>query len=302
MRIDSVATTESLFGRGLFGRNSRRLVDAAARTCLGRAKCRPEELDLLINVGIYKEHGLAEPALAALIQEDLGANPGGVALHRSAHEHGTFSFDLMNGGCGTLNALHVLDGFLGSGGARTALIVATDVEPKRDESRGFPYASGGGALLLRAGGADRFVRFHFRTFPEYAALFDARIEWDATTQKNLVVVEEQVAFAHRCRQLGAEVARELLVLEGLTPPNIDLLIASQYPRGFPLDLAAALELSPFAAPAVSSEHVATHTAGPLAALDSAIRSGLFAAARRILFVTVGAGITVGAALYERSQS
>ena len=51
------------------------LAVAAAKTCLQRAGREPDDVDLLINTGIYRDKNLAEPALAALIQEDIGANP-----------------------------------------------------------------------------------------------------------------------------------------------------------------------------------------------------------------------------------
>jgi 3-oxoacyl-[acyl-carrier-protein] synthase-3 len=49
-------------------------VDAAARSCLDRAGRTAGELDLLINVGVYHDKILSEPAFASLIQEDIGAN------------------------------------------------------------------------------------------------------------------------------------------------------------------------------------------------------------------------------------
>ena len=33
------------------------------------------DVDLLINAGIYRDRNLGEPAFAAMIQEDIGANP-----------------------------------------------------------------------------------------------------------------------------------------------------------------------------------------------------------------------------------
>ncbi len=70
----------------------------AAKTCLQRAGCDPDELDLVVNAGIYRDRNIGEPALAALIQDDIGANP------EDPHSggHGTFSFDIANGTCGVL--------------------------------------------------------------------------------------------------------------------------------------------------------------------------------------------------------
>jgi 3-oxoacyl-[acyl-carrier-protein] synthase-3 len=51
------------------------LAVAAAKTCLHRAGRAPGDVDLLINAGIYRDRNMGEPALAALIQQDIGANP-----------------------------------------------------------------------------------------------------------------------------------------------------------------------------------------------------------------------------------
>jgi 3-oxoacyl-[acyl-carrier-protein] synthase III len=61
----------------------------------------PDEFDLLVNAGMYRDRNLGEPALAALIQDDIGAN----TEDPHAEAHGTFSFDVANGACGVLTAL-----------------------------------------------------------------------------------------------------------------------------------------------------------------------------------------------------
>ena len=88
--IDRLDVTE---GRWRTRHSALHLAVASARTCLQRAGRDPDDVDLLINAGIYRDRNLAEPALAALIQEDVGANPEDP--HREGH--GTFSFDVANG-------------------------------------------------------------------------------------------------------------------------------------------------------------------------------------------------------------
>ena len=61
------------------------LADAAARACLERAHRTADELDLLINAGVYHDKILSEPAFASLIQEDIGANPNQPARRGSRH-------------------------------------------------------------------------------------------------------------------------------------------------------------------------------------------------------------------------
>ena len=161
-RIEAVATAHA--GRGPFRQGALKLADAAARACLARAHLEAGDIDLLINAGLYREDNLTEPALAALIQEDIGANPGHPPREGA---HGTFSFDVANGGCGVLTALELLDGFVRSGTIQTGLVVASDSEP--DDSESFPFPAVGGAVLVRpTRGGEGFVDFAFETFDEAA--------------------------------------------------------------------------------------------------------------------------------------
>ena len=74
------------------------LADAAARACLERARRAPDDVQLLINAGVYLDHDIQEPAIASMIQEDIGANPAPTP----GGGQGTFSFDVRNGACGLL--------------------------------------------------------------------------------------------------------------------------------------------------------------------------------------------------------
>ena len=80
---------------------------------------------MLINTGIYREDSMGEPALAALVQEDIGANRGQPPIGG----HGTFSFDLINGTCGVISAIGFEAGLLRSGVIRLGAIVTSDVDP-----------------------------------------------------------------------------------------------------------------------------------------------------------------------------
>ena len=119
------------------------LAVSAAKDCLNGAGCDPAELDVVVNAGIYRDRNLGEPALAALIQDDIGANPEDP--HPGAH--GTFSFDIANGACGVLTALQIVDGFLRTHSIQRALVVASDADPGHGMSEHFPFSPAGAALL-----------------------------------------------------------------------------------------------------------------------------------------------------------
>lgn len=298
-RIESVATAHHL-GR-VVGRGALHLSDVAANACLRRGRHRAEELDLLINAGLYKDRNTAEPALASIIQEDIGANLG--SPPRPGH-HGTFSFDVENGGCGVITAAQLIDAFVGRGGARFGMIVAADADPSPRTSRGFPFSPAGGAVLIsHVEGQSGFQRFAVRTFPEHAPLFEIRLRWDPKAGllrrgRNVIEVYEAPSFASCCVDHAAEVARELLSDAEVDPEDIELVIASQYPRGFGAQVARRLGISIDCLPQVRPELAGAHTAGPIAALEAAVKSRQFALSRQTLFITAGAGVTIGAALYR----
>ena len=297
--IESAATARRRFRR--FGRGALHLSDAAASTCLERAHHTADEIDLLINAGIYKDRNTAEPALASIIQEDIGANVGGPA--RIGH-HGTFSFDVLNGACGVLTAAQLVDGFVGHGGARLGMIVAGDADPSPRTSRGFPFTPAGGAMLLgHVDGDHGFQKFEFRTFPEDAGMFEAGVRWDphagfAHRGRNILEIHEAPAFATCCIDRAVEVVESTLSSVGLAARDVDLLLASQYPRGFGVQVARRLGIPLDRVPQVEPELEKTHTAGVIAALEASILALRFPRARHALFVTAGAGITVGVALYR----
>jgi len=286
VRIDWVAAARSR--RAPWSRGALRLTDAAARACLAGGGHEASDVDLLVNVGLYKEKNLAEPALASIIQEDIGANPGHPPV---AGHHGTFSFDVANGGCGVLTAAHLVDGFARSGAMRLALVVAADADP----SPAFRFGGVGAAMLLETTDGDEgFDAFELRTFPEHARLFEASLVWEPRRGRHAIVVREDPAFAARAVECAATVVHALLDRSRVSPSEIDLVIASQQPASFPDAIARALGVDAARVPAGAG-----HTAGPLVALEAAMRSGRFAASRRVLFVTVGAGLAVVAALYRR---
>jgi 3-oxoacyl-[acyl-carrier-protein] synthase-3 len=308
-----------------------RLADEAAHSCLERAGRRASDLDFLINASVYRDNNIAEPAVASLIQEDIGANPdpplqGG---------HGTFSFDVVNGACGVLTGIHILDGFLTSGAIDLGMVVAADADPERGShwdfpvgllgsaglvSRSgshseFPFAPAGGAVLLSWSEKEGkgFSRFAFATFPEFAHLLESEVSWQERrpvrralarhipglgSGSNVLRIHEGKEYGARCAECAVTSARTFLQDARLSASDIDLLVASPTPASFPYDVSQALGVPADRTARVDERFERVHTAGPVTALESAMRNGRFAAARNVLFVSVGAGITVGLALYH----
>jgi 3-oxoacyl-[acyl-carrier-protein] synthase III len=288
--IEAVAVAS---GRWPVRRSARRLADDAIRASVDRAGMTPSDIDLLLNAGLYRERILGEPALAALIQADVGANP------EDPHPggHGTFSFDVANGACGPLTALHIADGFLRAGTIRRALVVASDAHPGPGWAPRFPFAACGAAAVCRwdqDGGG--LVGFRWETAPEDGDLLRARVRLER--RRNVLRIEQDAAFGERAAVRVGKAAATLLADHGVGPSDVDLVIPGPLAPSFLDALPAHL--------GVAGDRVVTvpgaervHTAALLVALAAAREQGRLAEAGLVLLVSAGAGMVAGAALLAR---
>jgi 3-oxoacyl-[acyl-carrier-protein] synthase-3 len=288
--IEAVAVAS---GRWPSRRSARRLADDAIRASVARAGVAASDIDLLLNAGLYRDRILGEPALAALIQADVGANP------EDPHEggHGTFSFDVANGACGPLTALQIADGFLRTGTIQHALVVASDADPGRGLAKRFPFAASGAAAVCRWDeGAGGLVGFRWETAPEDADLLRARVGFERG--RNLLRIEEDPAFGERAAAWVGKATAALLADHGLRPGDIDLVVPSPLTARFLAALPGHLGVAGDRLVAVPGAG-RVHTAALLVALAAAQEQGRLERARRVLLVSAGAGIVAGAALLVR---
>ena len=191
---------------GWRGRHSAlHLAVAAAKACLQGAGRDADDVDLLVNAGIYRDKNLGEPALAALIQEDVGANP------EDPHDdtHGTFSFDITNGTCGVLSALQIVDGFLRSHTIHCALVVASDADPGHGMSEHFPFSPVGAALLCDwTDDACGLGRVHWAKIPDEGDNFCATV--GLIDPRNVLRFSESAVMDQQFAKAAAEAAHDCL--------------------------------------------------------------------------------------------
>lgn len=267
------------------------LAVAAGKACLQRAGREPDDVDLLINTGIYRDKNLAEPALAALIQEDIGANP------EDPHEdaHGTFSFDIANGTCGILTALQIVDGFLRSRTINCALVVTSDADPGRGMSENFPFSPVGAALLCDWTEDDAGLgRVHWLTTLDDSETFRATVGLEDA--RNVLRFSESAEMDEQFADAAAQVAQRCLQEASLGLSDIDIIVASPVRHGYRAALADKLAIPVERITVADDESM--HTASLVSALSSAAEE-LWPGAR-ILLVAAGAGVTAGAAVYRQA--
>ena len=284
--IDRVALSEG----GWRSRHSAlRLVVKTAKDCLERAGRDPHEVDLLVNAGIYRDRNLGEPALAAMIQQDIGANPGDP--HSGAH--GTFSFDISNGTCGVLTALQIVDGFLKSHTIECALVVASDANPGHRLSADFPFSPAGAALLCHWTDGDcGLERIHWVSVPDDGESFNATV--GLVDGHNVLRFSVGDTKDENFAAAAARAVEECLRASALRLDEVDAIVAAPAQSAFRAGLAERLGVP--VAHITVAEDAGMHTASLAAAFDRA--AGRTKQRGRILLVAAGAGITAGATLYR----
>jgi len=302
-----IEAASALTSRGLRKPSARRLADDAARACLAHAGKEPGDVDMLINAGIYREDSMGEPALAALVQEDIGANLG----QPPVGGHGTFSFDLLNGTCGVISAIQVEAGLLRSGVIRLGAIVTSDVHPDLKDPRSAPFGPAGGALLL--GWDDSiagFTDFHTETFPEYEDLFVSGLVWQGRrgpstpgrgTGQSQMVIDSKPGYQARLVDCAEEATHRFLRGLGMDIGQIDLLVAAPSSPEFLDPLRVRLGVPGDRVAYVTEDLKGAYTTGPIAALQAGIKSGRLGEARNTVMLAAGAGITVALALYRQTH-
>ena len=266
-----------------------RIAVKAANNCLQGAGKRPNDVDLLVNVGIYRDRNLGEPALAALIQKDIGANPE----NPHSQTHGTFSFDISNGTCGTLTALQIVDGFLKSRAVDCALIVASDADPGRGMSEQFPFSPAGAALLCGWTDDDYGLQdVHWVSSLDNGESCNATV--GLIDGRNVLRFAESTVVDRQYALAASQAVDECLHAAGLGLDDIDAIVAAPARCRYRTELAAHLGVPEDRI--IVSDDRAVHTASMATAFDQ--EADGMGAGDRVLLIAAGAGIIAGAALYR----
>lgn len=285
--IDGIGLAEA----GWRGRKSAlRLANTASERALSDAGLVPQEIDVLVNCGLYRDRNLGEPALAALIQQDVCANP------EDPHTggHGTFSFDVANGTCGPLTALQIVDRLSRARTAGYSLIVASDADPGHGLAEGFPFAPVGGAVVCGWTDDDRGLgELSWMTSPDGGAALRSTVGRHGA--RNLLEIERDDRFADQAGALAAKAASHATDTASVSANEVSTVILAP---GDPTFVHTFIDRSGFGEEQVVVADARIHTASFLTALHAAREASRVEPAAVLLFVCASAGITAGACVYR----
>lgn len=270
----------------------------AAKACIERAGIRAEQIDFMINVGVYRDANMVEPSMASLIQQEIGLSLDFVKYDTKA----AFSFDLMNGACGMLNAIQVSRAYIELGDAEHILIVSSDAHPSNKEVESFPYATVGGAMLLTRSDRDGtgFGKIQIRASKDESHMGTSGfldVAKGGLLGRDTMHMATHPEYKEKLVDLAVRTVKDYIAAE-----NVDLaktlLVTSQPMPDFGAQVARALGVAEESVVRVNGVERDPHTSALTLAYHQAAANGQLAKHDKALFIAAGAGITSACALYR----
>ena len=284
----------SLPGFRLFHRGSVARAVEAGRRCLADAGRRPAEVGVLIHAGVTRDYHVCEPANAAYIQHGLGIN----IEFQGAR---TCSFDLGNGGCGMLDAAHVLCALMQEGNLRSGMITASEGNADLRAKGVRPCPDSGAAILLELAQRPNmgFGNFTFHTHGEHADMASTVVS--LAEARGRLRTHRDPGLEERWLEMAGPVVDDVLARDGITRDVIDRVIPAQISADFLARLPRAI--------GIPSERIADFTGTIPYTLSTSVFLALHRerelrprfVGRTVLLLAFGSGLTAAAATYRYAK-
>jgi 3-oxoacyl-[acyl-carrier-protein] synthase III len=262
----------------------------AGQQCLKASRHRKTDIGLLINAGVHRDHHICEPAMAVFIQHHLGINI-------EFQSRCTLAFDLLNGGCGMLDAAQAATALLQSGKIEAGLVVASEANPDRHPDPNFVYPASGAALLLdlspwRERG---FGEFAFHTRDDYADLYTSFVS--LAEKRGRIVLKRRAELEDIYLSMTGAAVEDVLTRDHLRREEINFVVPAQISAGFLSRLPAAIGFPLDKVINLSDRLPDTLSTSLFLALKMAMADRRPVPGQKALLLAFGSGITVAAATY-----
>jgi len=293
-----IKTTSMCIGNGTDD-SSIELAARAANECIKISGVK-ENIDFLINIGVYRDKNIVEPAMASLIQKRicLNLNPDASQIEMGK---GTFSFDIINGSCGFLSAAQVTDAFFKNNKAKYVLITASDVHPSGEKKQDFPFTHSGSAILLEQSNNRKrgFKDFLFKTSDSGTLGLRAYCDISAygNQSRSSGTVEVEVDYGRRLQKFTINTIKELSDSKLIDLPKVKCVITSQPFLKFTSNFADILGFEENSVLNVYDQYGDTNSSALIIGYHIAIEKGLIKEKDQVLFIGGGSGLTFACGLY-----
>jgi 3-oxoacyl-[acyl-carrier-protein] synthase-3 len=268
----------------------------AGSACIDAAGIDRNDIGLLINVGVYRNDNIIEPANASLIQNGLDINPMYVKGRK------TFSFDILNGACGFLNAAQVAGAILETRDVKYALVLSSDVHPSRNKVVDFPYRNIGAAALLEWSDDPQqgFQEIVFRTSGNGFEALESSFDYSVAGARGHLLVKRSERYSEHLIDFAARTVTDYYEEYG-AKHNLRLddiiFVTSQPVRdfGFRVGEMAGGHGKPVGC--LHEKYGDPHSSALTIAFQEGRASGDIEPGDQVVFVGASAGLTVSVGLY-----
>lgn len=269
----------------------------AGLQCLENAGLTVEDVDYLVNIGVYRHHNMCEPSICALIQHSMEMCPD---PRKYPVKKNVFSFDLNNGACGALNAITVLGAQLTARGLDHALIVGSDCHPSGKAHSDYPFSSMGSAMLISR--VDESNKGFSPVVQEVDTPgFDGQrgfcdLDKFGTESRNSIEIDRAPDYLERLEKFAVDTVGRYIKENNIDTDKVKLICSEPGP-GFANDLAAGLGIPSDAVISTFDQYGDVHTAAAALGYHQAKQDDRINKGDQILFVNAGSGLTVSSCLY-----
>lgn len=290
-RVRIAGLGASLPGFRLRRRGSVARAVEAGRRCLAAAGRRPGDVGVLIHAGVTRDRHVCEPANAAYIQRRLGIN---VEFQGPP----TLSFDLVNGGCGMLDAAHVLCTLLQEGTLRAGMVTASEGNADWRAKGVPPCPDSGAAVVLELSPLPEtgFGSFAFLTRSGDADMAETVVS--LAEARGRLLARRAPGLEDRWLEMAGPLVDEVLKRDGLSRERIERVIPAQVSAGFLARLPEAIGMAAGRVADFSAHLPDTLSTSVFLALQRELRLRPPHGGQAFLLLAFGSGLTVAAATYH----
>lgn len=270
--------------------SSIKLAVNAGEKCIARSGEHQSDIDLLINIGIYRDKNYVEPAMSSLIQKGLQLNNDPL---QSQMKKQTFSFDLVNGIPSFINAIEIIDSFMQTGESNNVLVVSSDTHPSQAKQDDFPFTNFGAAMLFsKHNGNRRAGQFFYETSHNGYTGLRGHAKFQPDGQRLLTIGIEK-DYCEKALTFTIDSIKKGIKAKALDLSDIKAVITSQPGRDFCKSLAEGIGLSQDMAIDTFDEYGDTYSSALILGYHTGIERNIITAEDKVLFVAVGSGLSMG---------
>ncbi|HMJ16149.1 MAG TPA: hypothetical protein VK524_32265 [Polyangiaceae bacterium] len=271
----------------------------AGQACIDLSQIDAAEIGVLLNIGIYRDQNIHEPALASLIQGRIGLNSNLRPAHAEAWGRGTLSFDLLNGVCGFFNAVQLAASFIETRSTRAVLVVASDVHPSCKVQDDFPYTHLGAAALLTR--SEDGSGFHdvvcSSSEDDYVGSRSFTDVGKSDRARDELTFEVDEDFSERLAEFALTASAAYIAEHRIDVKTLKGVIVSAPPCDLRPGLTKLLGIASSQIIDTSTRFGQSFTSVPIVGYQIAVEHGL-KPGDELLFLSAGAGLTFAGGLYR----